>query len=54
VAGSGQKKMEKLRGSPFLLHRRQWELMMMMMFSSAAQYKLYNLHFNGQYQWKHN
>jgi hypothetical protein len=28
--GSGQKSLERLRGSPLLLHRRQQEMMMMM------------------------
>jgi hypothetical protein len=29
--GSGQKSLEKLRGSPLLLHRRQQEMIIMMM-----------------------
>jgi hypothetical protein len=31
VVGSGQKSLEKFRGSPLFLHRTQQEMMMMMM-----------------------
>jgi hypothetical protein len=33
--GSGQKSLEKLRGSPLLLHRRQQEQMMMININTA-------------------